>query len=399
MQRKRTRTRGAHPGATPHKRHGKVVGYRAQVIDPLTGKKVSANKILRVPGKVYPLNKAGLKEASEACWQAEALLTDRRDGAVTVSVLRERWLARTHHRGRPIKESSHSSNDERTLPLLRFFSDDPAIGLITEDQAREFGRKVSSSHREATKALFNFAVDEGLLPSSPFRQVRTEKGAGRGEVTPPTERQADKLSQTAWQMLPSWGAWLDFGMWVGTRPGETDGIRVGDFNEDFTLVRILRQWNQRVGKITSPKHVHTHWIAVPPRAQAAVKAMLPELRRRHGDDLPDAYVFSNTRGNHWTPSSRAYYWKATKTGAGVTHNEVGEKVDCYLATRHFCGWYLVNVKGHSSEDVAYQLRHDDGGQLVRTRYGHRDRALATRGILASFDVAHNPAHDATRKAA
>lgn len=41
----------------------------------------------------------------------------------------------------------------------------------------------------------------------------------------------------------------------------------------------------------------------------------------------------------------------------------------YLATRHFAGWYMVNVLEMSSEDVAIALGHQDGGNLVRRLYG------------------------------
>lgn len=45
----------------------------------------------------------------------------------------------------------------------------------------------------------------------------------------------------------------------------------------------------------------------------------------------------------------------------------------YLATRHFAGWYMVTVLEMSSGDVAIALGHQDGGNLLRRLYGHRDR--------------------------
>jgi hypothetical protein len=43
------------------------------------------------------------------------------------------------------------------------------------------------------------------------------------------------------------------------------------------------------------------------------------------------------------------------------------------ATRHFAGWYMVNMLKLPSEDVAIALGHTDGGELVGKLYGHRDR--------------------------
>jgi integrase len=374
------RTRGMRPAKITAVR-GDKRRLRVQVWDPVAENFVSACDVLRMPRCTF----GSKREANEIVRQAEALLGRRRDGNITTTMLRDRWLARTHHKGRKIKESTAVSNAERTSALI---SDDDfahrPIGLITDEQARAFAAYAPSSQREAIKALFNYGVAEGLLAESPFRHVRVEKGTGNEEIDPPSEAQLEKLIGAARSMLPSWGDWLVFGSSVGTRPGETDGLRFSDFEEDFTLVRIRRQWNHKLKRMASPKHVHNHLIAVPPAARAVVKARLVEAQLSHGFD-PEGYVFLNTRGDHWTQTSRAYYWKATKAAADVHTNENGEAVTPYLATRHYCGWYLVNVKGHSSEDVAHQLRHDDGGQLVRKLYGHRDRAVAARGILASFD--------------
>jgi hypothetical protein len=41
--------------------------------------------------------------------------------------------------------------------------------------------------------------------------------------------------------------------------------------------------------------------------------------------------------------------------------------------RHFAGWYMVNELEMSSEDVAITLGRQDGGNLVRRLYGHRDK--------------------------
>jgi hypothetical protein len=39
----------------------------------------------------------------------------------------------------------------------------------------------------------------------------------------------------------------------------------------------------------------------------------------------------------------------------------------------------------ASADVAFQLGHEDGGELVRKLYGHRDRNLALRRIDEAFE--------------
>jgi integrase len=388
MQEKRTRV-PSHGGVTKFKRDGKVVGYRAQVIDPRTSKKVSANTVVNgARGEIFPLTKQGYRDACWLCWQAEDKLGSRTSGgAITVPQLREQYMARTHGKSGPLKESTQISNAERTK---RFAADHAKrrVDSITDTDARDWAATAASGEREAVKSMFNFAVDQRMVDASPFRSVSVQKGRGNEEVDPPTPAQVDRLVAAAQKILPSWGAWLCFGRWVGTRPGETDMLRFSDFESDFCYVRIRRQWNQKAGRVTSPKHNRTHKIAVPREARAIVKAQLAAAVRRQGEvfDL-DTLVFTNTRGTHFTQTSRAYYWKATTAASGVTHTDAGETVTPYLATRHFCGWYMTNVLNVDAADVAHQLRHGDGGILVRQLYGHRSADLAARDNLARFDEA------------
>ena len=89
------------------------------------------------------------------------------------------------------------------------------------------------------------------------------------------------------------------------------------------------------------------------------------------------FCFVSLRGEHWTPSSRAYHWKAVRAAAGWEGS-------LYLATRHFAGWYMVNELAMSSEDVAIALGHRDGGNRVRRLYGHRDKGRALDRIVGAY---------------
>ena len=53
-------------------------------------------------------------------------------------------------------------------------------------------------------------------------------------------------------------------------------------------------------------------------------------------------------------------------------------------TRHYFAWYLLNVMELRDHVVVQQLRHDDGGTLVRELYGHPDAAIARERIRAAF---------------
>jgi hypothetical protein len=56
----------------------------------------------------------------------------------------------------------------------------------------------------------------------------------------------------------------------------------------------------------------------------------------------------------------------------------------FLATRHVAGWYMVNILEMPSEDVAIALGHQDGGNLVRRLYGHRDEHRALDRIVGAY---------------
>jgi hypothetical protein len=45
---------------------------------------------------------------------------------------------------------------------------------------------------------------------------------------------------------------------------------------------------------------------------------------------------------------------------------------------------MINVLELPSEDVAIALGHTDGGELVRTLYGHRDRERALDRVTAAY---------------
>lgn len=90
------------------------------------------------------------------------------------------------------------------------------------------------------------------------------------------------------------------------------------------------------------------------------------------------FCFAPIGGVHWTASARAYHWKAVKSAAGWTGS-------LYLATRHFVGWYMVNVLELPSEDVAIALGHTDGGEPVRRLYGHCDHDRALDRVTAAYE--------------
>jgi hypothetical protein len=106
------------------------------------------------------------------------------------------------------------------------------------------------------------------------------------------------------------------------------------------------------------------------------------------------WVFTTLRGTHYTPSSRCFHWNRVRSAAGIGNTPL------YLATRHFFGWFALNVLELPPHVIALQLGHEDGGRLVRELYGHPDAAMArerTRQALRSVAqvavLSHAVRHD------
>src|SRR5262249_30684439 len=90
------------------------------------------------------------------------------------------------------------------------------------------------------------------------------------------------------------------------------------------------------------------------------------------------FAFTTLRGSHYRPSSRAHHWNRVRAAAGLGN------VDLYTATRHYFGWYALNILELPDHVIAAQFGHRDGGKLVRTLYGHPDAKLARERLRKAF---------------
>ena len=157
-------------------------------------------------------------------------------------------------------------------------------------------------------------------------------------------------------------------MWSAARPGELDALHWTDLDFMAETIRIERQWNTKVGKLTVPKHGSARTIAM----TAPVLDRLSILPRE------SEWVFTTLRGHHYTPSTRNHHWNRVRASVGIGNTSL------YLATRHFYGWYALNVLELPPHVIALQLGHTDGGRLVRELYGHPDAALARERTRQAF---------------
>jgi integrase len=194
-------------------------------------------------------------------------------------------------------------------------------------------------------------------------------GSRRVRVVVTNSRQARSRSGSwfAAHASPSFAAWLQAAAFTGLRPGELDALRRANVDLDRSHILVVEQFSAKTRTFTLPKNGLTREAPPTEPAREAIVALPVE----------GEFCFVPIRGQHWTASARAYHWKAVRGAAGWAGS-------LYLATRHFAGWYMVNVLDVPSEDVAIALGHTDGGELVRRLYGHRDHERALDRVTAAY---------------
>jgi integrase len=224
------------------------------------------------------------------------------------------------------------------------------------------------------RAMFNDArrIQAGqLITTNAFAGLGLKRSKGRKHIQPPAPGEVARLIATADELTPpSFAAYLFTACYSAMRPGELDALMVDDldFTPDAETIHVKRQWNVKAKKLTPPKHGATGKIA-----------MVEPLRERLLT-LPreSQWAFTTLRGHHYVPSTRNHHWNRVRSAVGLG------KTSLYEATRHYFAWYLLNVLELPDHVVAAQLRHSDGGTLVRELYGHPDAAMARERIRAAF---------------
>jgi integrase len=339
--------------------------YRSQVYDPTTGKNISVSKVLGPDYQSFR-TKAEAKAAREL---ARARLSRPR-GGVTVGDFADRWLTDPLF-ARP-KESTMIRNGERIKSFVAAFRSVPMRDV--DDEIVSEWLATSALHSiPALRVMWNNAASAKagrLVEHNPWAGLGLEASTGNRHKQPPTEKVVWKLITEARRLSgPYFAAWLQVACFTGMRPGELDILRWENVDLKRSRINVMEQFSATTRKVTSPKNGKRRDAILTPHARAALLA-LP----RAGE-----HVFVTTRKSHFTTSARAYHWKAVRAGAGWEGS-------LYLATRHFAGAFMVNELELDSEDVAFALGHEDGGELVRKLYGHRDRARALDRVQAAYET-------------
>ena len=357
--------------------------FRANVYDPEVGDTVNVKDVL-TPGEMEKLGArrntfATRSDARKAVREAGQRVGTPRT-LKTFNQLRE--MCRHDHRlTRGLKESTLITNYDTTKKFADRYGERTLWEIEHDlDLIVDYLEDPDNHYTVPTlRATFNRArkpVVGRLMHSNPMERLGLGKSKGRRDENPPTEKQRDQLIGGARRLtLPSFADYFEFACTTGLRGGEIDALIWDRIDWDEDEIHVDVAWNQTSKKFDTPKYGRFVIALV-----GAAREIL--LRRWEQRDSDSPYVFTNSRGGHWTINSRLYYWNRVRYAAGL------EEMDFYLCTRHYFGWYATNILGLDSQVVAEALGHRDGGELVRKLYGHRDKRRMREEIRKAHDAAN-----------
>jgi integrase len=307
-------------------------------------------------------------ERAEAEWRVRS----QPAGRETCGDFAQRW---TRDYPRP-RTSTNKHNAER---VKRFAKDFRRVKLVDVDRpsARAWALK-HQSNLAAVRAMFGDAMRDGLIPSNPFAELRLRGSKGRKDIAVLTEAQLHELADVALDRRMELG--LDYGReyramilfsgYVGLRPGELFALRRDDVHGQ--LCRIERSLSS-TGETGPTKTGKSRSAIVPPPAQEALLEVPPH---------PSGLLFTSPADRMWTQSSHHRYWARLRLLADLPGWD-------FYALRHTAATLLLE-RGVTPWDVAVQLGHTDGGQLVMQLYGHPSEAGARARLLAAWDAQTGP---------
>jgi len=246
-------------------------------------------------------------------------------------------------------------------------------------------RNLSSGYIEnAFKAMrgpLNRAVARHLLPHNPIsllerneRPKQTRKGY---RVLAKTEVDALLAACEATpEKAKVWTALVGAGVFAGLRIGEVLGLTWGDIDVDRGIIRVERQYPQKLGHVPPselplPKHGRRRAV----KLSARYARMLKELNLQAGRPDASTYLFMSDRGRVYTAEAVRKILAKLVAAAGITARVEGRLFDLapkaeftYHQLRHTFASALIHA-GLSDFEVAVQLGHRDAA-TTRKFYIH-----------------------------
>jgi integrase len=290
------------------------------------------------------------------------------DTRLTVdTVVNDRYLKRTRtlgRRPRPIKRSTLVSNGHVMRPFVKEFGS-RRFSRLDEDVVIAWCETQPGSVVEGVRALYAWAVKKRLVKHNPMTYVESRRGDGRKALFVISTKDLGRVvaaAEECWEgvMGLRLSVLLTLLAYSGMRPSEAFALRPEHL--DFKDHRIHLDWQlDTKGDLQPLKNSRKRRIVMDDIVAVALKRLLEHV---DGNDL----LFRTVRGCKLNSKSKwSYYWDPIRKKAGFNHMAVYE-------LRHYFATLMID-NGAREEDVAQQLGHSDGGELVRKLYAHPDEEV------------------------
>lgn len=360
-----------------------------EVYDPATGGK------RHVKPTDFGLSFDGLtgRALDRAAKQLEQRALDAQDRRAAPSVetcdtFATRWPDDFPGRGHRVRsESTVETNRQVVSKFGEDFAGTP-LAELSREQAVKWATK-HPARLAAVRAMFNDAFDAGLVRGNPFANLGLSRSQGRRDIIVLTTDEVEDLADTARSVHPDEfgeeiAAMIVWSAYTLMRAGEVFATYYSELYGD--TYDLSKQFSSRLRKETAPKYGSDGMIFVPDRAR---EALLTKPRR-----LDDDLCFRTIRGKQFSNPSWLYSWEPVRTTftarLPANHDlrrrlarDPKDKLDLH-ELRHFGASYMLNVLGIEQWVIAEQLRHQDGGKLVTTLYGHPSRRTAIDRIRGAY---------------
>lgn len=382
----------------PTARHGIGMRYKVRYLTP-SGEERS---------RVFPDGQ--LKAAKE--WKAQretdlarGTYVDPRAGKLRLRDFAAEWLASLD-----VDESSRQNLEMRFRRRILPYFGNTELGAVKPSGLRSWDRwlrdeGLSDRYRHTLfgnlSAMFTAAVDDDLVPKSPFAGKSVKKPTpAKHKVIPWPEHQVWAVQGA---LHPRFAVTVDLGAGLGLRQGECFGLAVDDVDFLRSVVHVQRQVKKVRGRhvFALPKYDKTRHVPL----SEPVKLALAEHLRRYppitvtlpwevpsGPQQSHRLLVSAVRGgvvdakdfnkDRWKPALRA-----VGLPCGPYENGMHE-------LRHFFASVLLD-QGESIKAVAEWLGHSDPSFTLKT-YTHLmpSSAERTKGVIGSLygrrDASNSP---------
>lgn len=277
----------------------------------------------------------------------------------------EQWLKDQHH----LKPKTlHGYRSKLETVLIPRIGNLPLSSMtqrrmqdLFNELAEHYGPHSLQGFRIVARRIMNSAIEQDLVRKNPF--------VGLKLPTPQKKKMqvltAAQVEALAAALPPRNQTMIRFAAWTGLRSGELAALRVGDFSEDLSTVRVTRNVADVAGTLHegTTKNRQNRTVGVPGSLRDELREHLALVHPT--GTTAESYVFPGDKGGVLRMANfyRRNYRPAVKQALpeellGMTFHDL----------RHTCAALLIGLGAHPKE-IADRLGHSSINVTMDT-YGH-----------------------------